>query len=289
MALGRSVWPRCDPIFDSSRRFMSWIQSVMGRRMNNEMNFTNDARDRAIRLRPALILLRDAYRYSEKTGKGIWEFATELEELQHAGLTNADLRWLVTGQFVLHGEEVSLPSQERRTFRQCKNLSFGPRTCFVLSAKGLQWISGGAPIPTNSDASINGTHKLNCSHGGHAAQINGEIVQNNGSHVVSDQQGEVPEWDNDQRILKFDDVVVKRFRWPAANQELIVKAFEEQGWPKCIEDPLPRSETVNPKTRLHDTIKCLNRNQINGVIRFHGNGDGTGVIWRRTNEKKVPR
>ncbi|MFM8399065.1 MAG: hypothetical protein ACKOAH_14635, partial [Pirellula sp.] len=38
-----------------------------------------------------------------------------------------------------------------------------------------------------------------------------------------------PAWDKARRILVFAGVVIKRFNWPARNQELILTAFEEMG------------------------------------------------------------
>jgi hypothetical protein len=66
---------------------------------------------------------------------------------------------------------------------------------------------------------------------------------------------------------------------PAANQELILLAFQEQDWVAPIDDPLPPVPDVDPKRRLHDTIRRLNEKQMNALIRFHGNGNGKGVWW----------
>jgi hypothetical protein len=56
-------------------------------------------------------------------------------------------------------------------------------------------------------------------------------------------------------------------------------AFEEDGWPPRIDDPLPQKLNQDPKSRLHDTIKCLNRNHRKRLIRFSGDGTGEGVVW----------
>jgi hypothetical protein len=79
--------------------------------------------------------------------------------------------------------------------------------------------------------------------------------------------------------LSLNGTVVKRFRVPAQNQELILRAFEEEGWPDHIDDPLPVSGDIDPLTRLHDAINRLNGCQTNPVLRFSGNGTGTGVSW----------
>ena len=55
--------------------------------------------------------------------------------------------------------------------------------------------------------------------------------------------------------------------------------FEEEGWAEHIHDPLPVNHHIDAPTRLHDAINRLNRCQINPLLRFHGDGKGTGVFW----------
>jgi hypothetical protein len=88
-----------------------------------------------------------------------------------------------------------------------------------------------------------------------------------------------PHWDGLRRELKVDGQIVKRFRLPAANQEAVLVAFEEEGWPSGILDPLPPQDEQDCKQRLHDTIKALNHSRLARVIRFRGDGTGEGVLW----------
>ncbi len=89
----------------------------------------------------------------------------------------------------------------------------------------------------------------------------------------------IPRWDMVRRELAVDGQVVKRFRLPAPNQEAVLAAFEEEGWPLRIFDPLPPQGDVNPKRRLHETIKSLNQHRLARLIRFRGDGTGEGVFW----------
>ena len=73
---------------------------------------------------------------------------------------------------------------------------------------------------------------------------------------------------------------MKRFKQPAANQELILEAFQEEAWPSRIDDPLHPAFDQNSKQRLHSTISNLNRCQENRLIHFEGGGDGKSVCWR---------
>ncbi len=88
-----------------------------------------------------------------------------------------------------------------------------------------------------------------------------------------------PRWDRATRVLSLGSSVVKRFRMRARNQETIVAAFEEEGWPHRIDDPLPPREDLEPKYRLHFTIQSLNEGQPVHLIRFFGDGTGEGVCW----------
>jgi hypothetical protein len=89
-----------------------------------------------------------------------------------------------------------------------------------------------------------------------------------------------PHWDSATRQLRVGDVVIKEFHQPAENQVTLLTAFEEEGWPPRIDDPLPPSGGIDPKERLHEAIRRLNQHQITPKIRFAGDGTGRGVLWR---------
>jgi hypothetical protein len=87
-----------------------------------------------------------------------------------------------------------------------------------------------------------------------------------------------PRWDRTGRKLWFGTCLVKEFPRPSDCQVLILEAFEEQGWPESIDDPLPHDPDIDPKHRLHDAIKRLNRKQRCSALSFHGNGNGEGIV-----------
>ncbi|MGO9468639.1 MAG: hypothetical protein ACLQIB_20080 [Isosphaeraceae bacterium] len=62
---------------------------------------------------------------------------------------------------------------------------------------------------------------------------------------------------------------------------MILGSFEEDGSPGHIDDPLPGSGGIDRHTRLHHSIHRLNGHQTHDLLRFSGNGDGTGVSWER--------
>jgi hypothetical protein len=88
-----------------------------------------------------------------------------------------------------------------------------------------------------------------------------------------------PHWDAVSRKLWYGDMLVKRFRVPAEAQCLILTVFQEEGWPSCIDDPLPCDDRSNSWHRLKKAIHMLNESQENPLITFHGNGTGDGVCW----------
>jgi hypothetical protein len=98
-------------------------------------------------------------------------------------------------------------------------------------------------------------------------------------HPQQARAGLLPVWDQVLRELWWDELVVKRFRAPAPNQELILGAFQEEGWPCRIDDPLPIAKGIVPKRRLHDTITALNRHRSRPSVRFFGDGTGLGIRW----------
>jgi hypothetical protein len=92
----------------------------------------------------------------------------------------------------------------------------------------------------------------------------------------------MPYWDSDRRILCVHGQVVKQFRQSSPNQERVLQAFQEEGWPPAIDDPLPHRPGTDPKWRLKSTIQSLNSHQTNRALRFRGDGSGERVLWELT-------
>jgi hypothetical protein len=88
-----------------------------------------------------------------------------------------------------------------------------------------------------------------------------------------------PCFDRAERLLTWGRHTVKEFRQPSLNQVNLLETAEELGWPEWFDDSLPRVHGLNPKVRLHDTIKALNRHQKTSLIHFKGDGTGTRVGW----------
>jgi hypothetical protein len=210
------------------------------------------------RILPGLDRLLRAYECAQDVGCDLWDFALEVRELRAAELTNSDLRWLVCKGYAEHAREVTLPGEDCRSFRRVKGLTFTKRTCFVLTKRGVSFL-----------------RQLRETAGAVTQKRREEVA----SRVMAKVPDAVPHWDSDLQELRVNGEVVKQFKVPAPNQEIILAAFEEEGWPPRIDDPLPPNAEQDPKRRLHDTINSLNRNHKVELIRFLGDGSGQGIRW----------
>lgn len=84
-------------------------------------------------------LMWRTYMYAEDANANQWDFALEIDKLYETGLTISDLHWLVTSDYVHHGQESSTYGDIHRFFRPCEGLDFTDSTCFVLTPKGAEF------------------------------------------------------------------------------------------------------------------------------------------------------
>jgi hypothetical protein len=203
----------------------------------------------------ALFLLLEAYECAQSVEQDPWEFAVELRSLVSVGISHSALRWLACRGYVAHAIEQRAGKGLRRTFCQCRSLSLTEQSCFVLKDLGVV-------------AAREGNHGAGgfLSHSGLAGANNERALH-------------VPLWDREQRTLWWHGAVVKRFRQPAGNQVTLVTAFQEEGWPQRIDNPLGGRGNCTGKERLHDTIKRLNQQKPERLLVFHADGTGEGVYW----------
>lgn len=210
-------------------------------------------------LRDALWLLLQAFEYADELGQDVWSFAVEIHALRAAHLTTSDLRWLACKSYVKHAVETTKPNDPLRHFRSAGLAAFTDETCVVLTSAGVELArelcaDGSTLSASRPSVSIR-----------RAPAIDARLGR--------------PKWDRDRRQVRFDGRIVKEFKLPSPNQEAVLMAFEEEGWPARIDDPLSPTANLDPRRRLHDTIKALNRNQKENVLRFMGDGTGEGIRW----------
>ncbi len=206
----------------------------------------------------AIVLLLEAFGYARELDRSPWDFAVEIAAMYEAGLSASALRWLVCKGYVEHACELTTQGHAARNFRRSTGLRFGRQTCFVLTEAGLAFARDvfARSLPTDP--------------------LGGASSERNGNGVDGTSR---PIWDGQRRELRVGPYVVKQFRVPAINQKRVLAAFEEEGWPPRVDDPLPPQPEQDPKRRLHDTINSLNRNQKHRLLRFMGDGSGEGIRW----------
>jgi hypothetical protein len=199
-------------------------------------------------LPPAAIReLLEAHAYARDLGCDVWEFAMDVGTLRRQGMTDNQLRWLLMKDYLAQAVERTRPDAARRSFRPIASPRLREGAWLVLSAAGVAFAAA----------------QLHCPGLNHAPRANG-----------------TPVWNAAVRELRLGEVIVKCFKQPAPNQELILDALQEEAWPPRIDDPLPPAAGQDGKRRLHSTIANLNHYQQTPLLQFHGGGNGKSICWR---------
>ncbi|MGO9110091.1 MAG: hypothetical protein ACLP9L_12735 [Thermoguttaceae bacterium] len=247
--------------------------------------------ERPSHLIAGLSLLLRAFDYATDIGVDVWDFAIEISELRSAGMTTSDFRWLVSKGFVQHGQETSLYGAPHRCFHRGEGLTFLATSALVLTSRGATELRR-LLVAAQSDLLRAAAHA--------AAAIHSLVAEPDSPHqpardFVPRKPGEEetvtarsqrlpldlkPAWEARCRELRVGELLVKKFRVPAGNQELVLSAFEEEGWPAYIDDPLPMKSEIAPKQRMHNVITRLNGSQLALILHFHGNGNGNAIGWQ---------
>lgn len=188
--------------------------------------------------------------YAKQNGMNIDHFAVPISDFQLWGHSEMQLRVLVMEGVLKHIKETTEKNSRSRQFEKGGLNSFAKSSCFLFSDDHDETIGG---LLTSNDR-LPATPAL-------------------------DLASTLPIWNPHHRKLMFYGKLVKHFRCPAHNQETILSAFQEEEWPPRISDPLPPARSLDSKQRLHDTIRSLNRNQANPLIKFGGDGTGEGIVW----------
>jgi len=215
--------------------------------------------------------LEKARHYALETARNPWDFAITIAELRRTGVSENDLRWLVCQGYIEHAKEIPSTSGER-AFDQRVSLRFSKSSAFVITDTGLAQGLESAATAVACEEKPNSARQP-------AQPIAQSVHWSTDFPLNRFGQRIHPKWDRDRRELRLAGQVVKVFKLPSPMQETILMAFEEESWPPRIDDPLPMHPDLLPKRRLHDTIKSLNRNQKNCLIRFMGDGTGEGIRW----------
>ena len=216
-------------------------------------------------LREAFSRLSHAGACARDAGCDAWQYAVEIESLLGNGLDMSDLRWLVNKGLISHAKEITRSRDSVRRFQPCGNLSFNKRTCFVLTDSGDSLAAAACSPPPGFPP------------GGPPSGLPWPPRSGRSAAVPV-----APAWDSHRRVLHVAGCIVKQFRVPSPGQEAILSAFQEEGWPDAIDDPLSPAPDQDSKQRLRHTIRALNANQKEPLIQFHGDGTGRRILWELT-------
>jgi len=96
---------------------------------------------------------------------------------------------------------------------------------------------------------------------------------------ITDSKNDKPNWNSKRRELIFEGKVLKTFRQPAPNQIAILEAFQQDGWPDRIDDPLPYAPNADTRQRLGDAVHRLNKS-ITSIV-FELDGTSVHILWKR--------
>ncbi|MEI8375715.1 MAG: hypothetical protein WCJ35_23075 [Planctomycetota bacterium] len=218
--------------------------------------------------------------YAQDLDCPLWDFAVEIERLLALGMTTSDLRWLIKRGYLSHAREVTASQDQDRHFDPPEqNLAFAKNTCFVLTEAGQAVL---ARNPSQVNPAVEEMPvAVDQDHGGLMADLQRDTLS---CELALRHPAATPSWDGESRIFLVGEYLIKRFRVPSPNQEAVLSAFQEEGWPTVIDDPLPPVPDTPPKQRLRDTIKGLNLRQATRMIHFRGDGTGQRVLWELVDE-----
>ena len=237
-------------------------------------------------LRNALTELAQAYERAAETQSG-WDFTREIADLVGLGLATCDLRWLAKQGHIEQACEIARSHDRFRDFCPQPLCPLTGRKCFVLSTSFATFAARvltakGGSAAANLPAVIELSRPPQVSQAtSSAAWLAAAGHCGETDRCLPDSVGFCqPRWDSQQRALFLGPRIVKRYARPSQNQELVLAAFQEEGWPLRVDDPLPPKRELDPKRRLNKTIESLNACQENRLIAFHGDGTGAGIRWR---------
>jgi len=180
-----------------------------------------------------------------------------LSYLRERGIEDHLLIWMLYQDHIEHFRPAAAFLDHGEAGTVVNSLLLTPSSSFALTEVGnayAEWFLTQALVPTEEEAREAARDEL----------LLGDLL---------------PTYDQENRVFCWGRHVLKCFRQPSANQELILCAAEELSWAKWFDDPLPARHGKRAKPRLHDTIKDLNRRQMPHMIHFKGDGTGTRVGW----------
>jgi hypothetical protein len=187
--------------------------------------------------------------------------ALDFDTLQQAGLGNA-IRCLMCQGYVCHSDSGQQQHSAKPGVAK-KNCQFDAQSRFLITPAGRDFarhLHESLMSELNSDA---------------CAPLHSCL----GHQQIPSPHFGRPSFDVNRRELRVGNASISSFRRSAHNQITVLSAFELEGWPQRIDDPLPWDPNIDHAQRLHITVYRLNCHQHPPVLRFLSDGTGNGIRW----------
>ena len=209
-----------------------------------------------MRIQLFLNALREALEYALDLNTSRWEFAVEWDALRRFGVTRSDLRWLSARGLIESGLEASKPECQLRSFQHCQRLVVSRRTCFVLTDAGEELLADGLLA--------------------NRSRLEDADWPTSDSPPENDSAAALPQWDHDRQELRLGSTVLRQFKLPSADEERVLAAFEERGWPHRIGSPFPAE---GDRQRLIECVVALNWRLRRPLLHFEVSEQDLEVTW----------
>ena len=207
-----------------------------------------------------LLLLAEASDLAADTNCCAHKFAVKIGQLQRAGIHELHLRWLIEKHYIEHLLDTTVFGEHERSIRPTSSEHFSKRSCFLLTQLGRNFADSVLAPKQNEQL---GTDK--------------PLSLTGAQHAL-------PVWDSNTKCLYFRNRIVKRFHRHSPNQELILSAFQEDGWPERLDDPLPPKGNADRSSRLSKTVYSLNGSLDSRPISFFC--EDSTVCWETNHRQK---
>jgi hypothetical protein len=204
-----------------------------------------------------LTVLLEAYDFADELRRSTWDFAVDLGALRSLGVVDNLIRYLCCRGYLDHAAEKIPGGKRGRSFRRTGALSLTAKTCVVLTREGAAFARD-----------FLSNHRVRNQHCPRPDPHPNGFAE------------PVPKYDEAGQRLLVGALIVRQYRLPTSNQQLILQAFQESGWERELRDPLSPHPRVYVKERLRTTVANINRSLVHPAIHFSCNGTGHGVRWK---------
>lgn len=141
-------------------------------------------------------------------------------------------------------------------------------------ARGTSWNRGIAEVATALGFLDNSTKAAIIAALPDEAEVGGGVGTQRHRDVL-------PSWHKQLGELRYRGELIREVKPEAANLRTILDAFQEDGWPNEIYDPLPPTEA---SARRRRAVATLNKDLR--LIRFYSTGNGRRIGWEPCDEDR---